>query len=391
MAKYDFSNSRYARFFSSKENVRYLQNFIDKSGLFHTNHGWYLTQGRLADAPTPIAQSGDAVFMVKARALEDSPMMNLRAPLGDTEQEDTKGMSYYTGTIPDFAADGTVETATERDYKEKQFEEFGQDAGIVRSYAKIIQGKMDSLDATMTWMTAQLMTKKRIDYTGIGKGIQSLIQVVPANLVPATINGGAKVWADADCKVLTQMRKLEQEYREKHSYGGALVWQMTYNDYHNVFLPNTEVKEFVKNYRYLQNLAYTDTLPVTENEWAEARRQLDGISPIQVVREKERNQTHEDDKPIQGWADGTVVLRPAGDAVEFERKDIYDRRMVEKYGSSVIDSMFATTNHGLGLLMNTTVNNGRFVEWHTDLLLASVPALINFPNHQVIDITKADA
>lgn len=391
MAKYDFSNSRYARFFSCKENMRYLQTFIDKSGLFYTNHGWYLTQGRRAGSATPIAQSGDAVFMVKARALEDSPIMNLRAPLSDTEQEDTKGMSYYTGTIPDFAADGTVETAMERDYKSKLFEEFGEDADIVSSYVDTLQGKMDSLDATMTWMTAQLMTKKRIDYTGIGKGIQSLIQVVPANLVPATINGGAKVWADADCKVITQMRKLEQEYRDKHSYGGALVWQMTYNDYHKVFLPNAEVKEFVKNYRYLQNLAYTDTLPVTENEWAEARRQLDGISPIQVVREKERNQTHEDDKSIQGWADGTVVLRPAGDAVEFEYKEIRDRRMVEKYGSSVIDSMFATTNHGLGLLMNTTVNNGRFVEWHTDLLLASVPALINFTNHQVIDITKADA
>ena len=45
MPKFDFNNSRKARFFSDPENTRYLQKFIDKKDIFHVNYGWYLTQG----------------------------------------------------------------------------------------------------------------------------------------------------------------------------------------------------------------------------------------------------------------------------------------------------------------------------------------------------------
>src|SRR3712207_8572602 len=50
--------------------VRYLQSFLDKSALFHTNYGWYKTQGRKAIAETPVNDDGTAVFMVKSRKLD---------------------------------------------------------------------------------------------------------------------------------------------------------------------------------------------------------------------------------------------------------------------------------------------------------------------------------
>src|SRR3712207_9414519 len=91
MAKFNFNDSRYAKFFADQQNVRYLQSFLDKSALFHTNYGWYKTQGRKAIAETPVNDDGTAVFMVKSRKLKAPNLMDLRAPLGDSNQGDEIG------------------------------------------------------------------------------------------------------------------------------------------------------------------------------------------------------------------------------------------------------------------------------------------------------------
>lgn len=86
MPKFDFNNSRYARFFSDKTNQRFLQSFVNTEGLLYTNYGWYKTQGVKAGAPTPTAPNGIATFSVKGRDLKAAPLMDLRAPLGDSNQ-----------------------------------------------------------------------------------------------------------------------------------------------------------------------------------------------------------------------------------------------------------------------------------------------------------------
>lgn len=43
--------------------------------------------------------------------------MDLRAPLGDSNQMDKDGLYWYTASIPDFIAPGFVETAMEREAK----------------------------------------------------------------------------------------------------------------------------------------------------------------------------------------------------------------------------------------------------------------------------------
>ena len=120
MGKLDFNNSRYAKFFADKENQRFLQTFLDKKDIFFVNYGWYKTQGHNAPNPTPTDAAGLATFTVKARKLEAAPMMDLRAPLGDSNQMDQNGLEFYSATIPDFIAPGYVETAPERDYMVKQ-------------------------------------------------------------------------------------------------------------------------------------------------------------------------------------------------------------------------------------------------------------------------------
>lgn len=387
MAKFDFNNSRYAKFFSSKENTRFLQTFIDRTDIFFTNYGWYKTQGSKDPDTTPTAADGTATLTVKAKKLESAPMMDLRAPLGDSNQMDTKGIEWYTTSIPDFIANGFTEKATEREYRRRQFEEFGNDADIVEAWTNRVQSQMDSLDATMTWMTAKLMTSGKIDYSTIGRGIKAPLQKVPNITIG---NCGKTAFTDTEnCDLLTAMRTMEKEYRDAHGhYSGPLEWQFTRKFYNEYFLKNKAVKEFVQSYRTLNCKASTKNIPVLDSEWQAAKVDCDGISPIELVEERERNMTNTTDSFVNGWSDNIAVLRPAGDAVKFAHKDFLDRTMQEKYGSDFIKAVFASTNDGLGLLMNSTIQNGRYKEWHTDLMLAAIPVLIDFPNHMIIDVTK---
>lgn len=390
MAKFDFNSSRYAKFFSDKSNQRFLQTFLDESDIFFTNYGWYLTQGRKAANATPTNADGIATFSVKVRPLQAAPMADLRAPLGESNQMDDKGLAFYTGTIPDFIAPGYVEQAAERDYKARQYEIFGNDADIVAAWANNVQMQKDSLDATMNNLTAQVMTTGKMDYTGFGRGIQAALHKAP---IPTEnfVKAGAKVWTDTSATILTQMKEIEIDYREaRGGYGGPLVWQMTRKFFHDVFLKNDEVKEFVKNFRTLNYIASTDAMPISEEQFRKAFADFEGVSPIEIVTERERNLTHTGDSFVQGWKDNIVVLRPAGDAVEFEYTSILDQRMFSQYGASGVTTVFGTFNNGLQLLMNRTIDNGSLKEWHTDVMMSACPALINFTNHLIVDTSQTD-
>lgn len=387
MAKFDFNASRYARLFSDMQG-QFLQTYLDNTDLFHTNYGWYQTQGSIDPNTTPTADDGSATFSAKSRKIEVAPMMDMRAPLGDSNQLDTAGVHVYTGSIPDFIAPGIVETATERDYKVRMFEQFGNDVDILAAYTRSVQTGIDSSDATMNYMTAQLMTTGKIDYSKIGRGIRTPIQdakIDSGNFKKA----GTKAWTDADCNILTQMRKAEETYREETGLKSAsLVWQMTYSTFYDTFLGNAEVKDFVKDYRTLHYIASTKA-PANKEEWDQAKVNLTGVSPIEIVEEKERNKTHNSDSFVQGWADNIVVLRPAGDAVVFKHKDILDERMDKQYGSKAISSVYGRANNGLAVVRNAEIDNGRFKEWHTDLMMSACPVLVEVPYHYIFDISQA--
>lgn len=390
MPKFDFRNSRYARFFSDTANQRFLATFINTEGVIYTNYGWYLTQGKKASAPTPTDKDGTATFTVKSRSLEAAPLMDLRAPLGDSNQMDKSGLATYSATIPDFIAPGWAETAMEREYRVRQFELFGNDADIVKAWVDDVQLRVDSADTTLNNLTAQLMSTGKIDYTGLGRGIKMPLHktAIPAeNFVKA----GAKVWTDVDCMVLEQMKDIEDKYRDKRGYTGALVWQMPRKMFFEVLLENAQVKKLIESYKanpYAWQ-ATTQGQSFTEQAFRQAVVDYQGLSPIEIVTEKERNLTHTKDVFIHGWAENVAVLRPAGDAVEFEYAENLDRLMFEKYGSKAVNKVFAQTNNGLGTLVNTTLDNGMFQEWHTDLMMTAVPALLEFPDHLIVDTQTA--
>lgn len=322
--------------------------------------------------------------------LEAAPLMDLRAPLGDSHQMDAEGMQEYTASIPDFIARGWTETAPQRAYKEKMFAQFGNaDKIIARWVQDVLLRGLNSAKSTLNQMGAQLATKGTIDYAGLGAGIYAKLhdaRIPKENFKKA----GAKAWTDNDCKILTQMRKLEDAYRdERGGYNGALTWKMTKKQYNEVFLQNQEVRDLYVTWCKANYIAYVEGMPITNEQFLKSMTDIQGISPIEIVVEKERNKTRTTDTFVQGWADSKVVLRPAGDMFEFKYTDVLEREMYGKYGAKSVDTTFASMLGGLVTAMNITTDNGRLQEWHTDVMMSATPALISFTNHEIIDTATA--
>src|SRR5574344_880454 len=140
MAKFDFNDSRYARFFNDASNQSFMNTYLNTEGVLYTNYGWYKTQCKKADKITPTVTKGLAAFTQKARKLEAQPMLDLRAPLGKGKQMDKEGISWYTASIPDFiSSNGFSEDALERAQKEEQFAKSGNDRDIVAAWTKAVQ------------------------------------------------------------------------------------------------------------------------------------------------------------------------------------------------------------------------------------------------------------
>ena len=387
MQQFDFNNSRYAKLFSSKDNINFLRTFLNTKGLLYTNYGWYLTQGRRASMPTPTDYDGVASFSIKSRKAEAAPLMHLRAPLGDAPEMDNEGLEMYTGTIPDFIGYKWSENARQREYKEKLFEQFGNDADLMAAWVRdVVQVGKNSAEATLSNLTAQIMTTAKMSWKGKGEGLQQFLQKVEPFPTENRKKAGAKTWTDPDCNIISQMRKIEDDYRDER--GGteiSLVWKMTRKMYRDVFLQNKEVKEWYINWCKAHDRAYTANMQILDEDFKKSLSDMTGLSPIEIVVEKERNKTRTTDTFVKGWADNRVVLRPAGDAVEFKYTDVLERDVFGSgYGASTIDTTFATMLNGLVTAMNTTTDNGRLKEWHTDVMMSAIPALISFTNHEII-------
>ena len=237
--------------------------------------------------------------------------------------------------------------------------------------------------------TAQLETTGKIDYTGLGAGIYG--KLYDARLPKDNFQkAGAKAWTDPDCNLISQMRKIEDDYRDER--GGteiSLVWKMTRKMYRDVFLQNKEVKEWYINWCKAHDRAYTANMQILDEDFKKSLSDMTGLSPIEIVVEKERNKTVTTDTFVQGWDDKIVVLCPTGDSVEFKWTPIYDQTLQQKYGAKNIDVSWASIADGLVTVGNYAMDNGQFREWQTKVMMSACPALLDFMNHVIIDTSTA--
>ena len=380
-----FEQSTYNKIWDSTEGSQIVTQILNSPDLINANHMFWTEKFRVDPNITPTNQEGEAVFISRMREIESGVLMDMRAPLGDSVPEDKKGIAYYSGVIPEFISKGTVEKATERDYKEKLFEQFG-DVALVAAYATdVLQSKIDSANQTLSNMSAQLLSTSKIIYKS-GVGIQGNVlkaEVPAANFLKA----GAKVWTDTTARLLDQIVEIVEDVKDKT---GIANWQLevTKDQFKNCFLKNAQVIEWVRYMNIINNQPLPERLVLSREMAMSALASFEGLPPIVIIEEKQKDA---DSTIVHGWKSGVAVLRPIGIAGYMRRTTIKDTELFTKYGNSVNSYSFTPALNGLATVRNSVIVNGNFKEWHTDVVLAGVPSLDQFLYHYIIDTTTANS
>lgn len=385
--KFDFNNSTYAKIWDSIEGRQITQMILNDPDLIRTNIGFAYQKFNIDPAITPTLPDGSATFISRQRQMNMATLAHMRAPLGDTIYGKEANAKYYTGVIPDFTPNGFMETAMEREDKEKRFiNEFGNDAFLISQYADKLQTLIDSADMTLAYMAAQLLSKGFIIYDQ-GEGTKG-------NLYKADIpaenfcKAGAVAWNDESCMLLDQMVEIEKKYEDLWGASYSMQWEITYDMFHKVFLKNKQVIDLVKSYRFFNNQPITDNMTVTESMFRAAVAEVEGLSPIVIIEEKQKDVNN---GIVHGWKDGVAVYRPTGYAGMIRHTENLDSYLYQKYGNNLIAQSFATTNNGLYTIANLTVPNGRMKEWQTQLMFQAIPSLDEFLYHVIVDTTTANS
>ena len=382
----NFELSTYNKIWDSREGRQIVTTILNTPELINANHTFWMEKFRVDPQITPTNQEGEAIFISRMRQLESGTLMDMRAPLGDSKPEDKKGLAYYSGAIPEFISKGFVEKATEREYKERLFEQFG-DAALVAAYATdVLQSRIDSANQTLSNMGAQLLSTGKIVYK-YGEGIKS--NVLKAE-IPAEnfLKAGAKVWTDTSAKLLDQIVKIVKGVKDATGVDFAWQLEVTKDQFNNCFLTNAQVIEWIRYVNIINNQPLPDKMVITRDMAMPALAKFPDLPPIVIIEEKQKDA---DSTMVHGWKSGVAVLRPAGYAGYIRRTTIKDTEMFQKYGNSVNSYSFAPALNGIGVVRNSVIVNGNFKEWHTDLVIAGVPSLDEFLYHYIIDTTTANS
>jgi hypothetical protein len=382
-----FENSDYNKIWESQEGREIFSVIVNDPSFLKPNYTFWSEKFRIDPVLTPSNEKGEATFTSKMRELVAADMMDMRAPLGDTRVADKGGVAYYNGRIPDFAPAGYVEKATERWYKQQNFDQFGDAALIAQYTTSEVQRMLDSANMTLSYLAAKALSTGETIYD-MGEGIHSAIYksyIPEENFVKA----GEKAWSDPTAPILDYMREIETEFKDKWGLEMPMQWEMTEEMFDGYFLNNEQVKEWVRTWNAMNNVILPEGLLLTDelvnNAYAKHPYKL---SPIVLVNEKQKDVNK---GVVNGWKKGIAVLRPAGYAGYVRRAAILDEPIFKAYGNNINSYNFTPAMGGLGVWMNSVVVNGNFKEWHTDLFVKAIPTLDEFLYHVIVDTTQANA
>lgn len=386
-----FENSQYSKLWKSNEGRLILQTILANPDLIKANHTFWASKFRIDPQITPTNAQGRATFISEMREQTQGHLMHMRAPLSHSEPMEKGGLKYYTGTIPSFSANQFKETATEREYKEKLFDQFG-DASLIASYATdVLQYFLDSGNQTLSRMSAELLSTGKITVDW-GDGIKG--NVLKADIPTDNfLKGGTSAWTVTDFLLLDRLRELVQKLNDKLGWENA-AWQLeiTRDKFNNTFMKNTQVINWVKlQYALDNNMHGTSDVPsgiVTFDRTLAAIAKYNGMPIISIIDEKQNDVNL---GTVHGWTAKNAVLRPVGYAGYIRRSEIIEREVYTKYGNSTISKVFAYALQGLGLIINTTLNNGELKEWQSEFIMNAIPSLDEFLYHFIIDTTDGTA
>jgi hypothetical protein len=383
-----FENSQYAKLWDSSEGRLILSKILANPDLIRANHMFWASKFRIDQSLTPTDEQGRATFISEMREQKQGHLMDMRAPMSHNTQIEKGGLKYYTGVIPSFSPKQYRETASEREYKEKLFEQFG-DASLIAEYAtETLQYFVDSGNQTLSRMSAQLLSDGKI-VVDWGEGIKG--GVLKAD-IPAEnfIKGGTAAWTDTNFALLDRLREIVEKLKLR--WGLTTAWQLeiSRDKFNNTFLKNKQVIDWIKlQYQLKNNFMVIDNTnvpsAVVTTEYAlECLKSFDGLPVISIIDEKENDINL---GTVSGWVAKNAVIRPLGYAGYIRRSEIIERNMYTKYGNNTIKKTFAYAMQNLGLVINTELNNGELKEWQSEFVMNAIPSLDEFLMHYIIDTT----
>lgn len=375
------------------EDKKALTTILQNPDLIKANHTFWREDFSVDPNITETNAEGEAVFTSRMRKLDVGTLMDMRAPLGDSIPEDAKGMEAYSGTIQEFISKGYVETAEMREYKRRLFAEIGDVALVGRFVEEVLQPRVDSANQTLSHMAAQLISTGKIIYNqGVGLKGSILKAAIPTENF---LKAGEKVWTDSSALLLDQMRKIEEDFRDKTGLAIPMQWKITRKMFNNVFLKNEQIVKWIKDMYLVESgqigvgTTNLSGLVVNEENFNKYIQKVQGLSPIKIVDEKQNDLVN---GTVNGWKDGVAVFCPAGKLGLVRRTTIADvRYFTEEYINPSTRFVFASALDGCAFVRNSVVPNGVLKEWHSDLVLAATPTLDEFLYHYIIDTTTANS
>lgn len=381
-----FENSKYNKIWDSNEGRLIVNAILNDPELIKANHTFWQSKFRVDPQSTPTNAEGEAIFKSKMRPIQTGVLMDMRAPLGDSTPMEVGGMQAYTAPIPDFIAKGFVEKATERWYKEKMFDQFADLKNVAMYATDVLQMQLDSANQTLSHMSAYLLSRGNLSYLQ-GEGIQDNLYKAP---IPTENfdTAGEKVWTDTTANLLTQMVEKEDKFKELWGVNIPMQWEITRQMFRDVFMKNEQVIAWVKhNYEISKGIELNTALGITEDMAIADIAKYPGLSPIVFVEEKQKDIIN---GTVSGWKEGVAVLRPSGYAGLIRHTKAQDEDIFKAYGNTVNSYNFTSALGGVATIMNSTIMNGNFKEWHTDFWMSAIPSLDEFLYHVIIDTTTAD-
>lgn len=375
------------------EDKKALTTILQNPDLIKANHTFWREDFSVDPNITETNAEGEAVFTSRMRKLDVGTLMDMRAPLGDSIPEDAKGMEAYSGSIQEFISKGYVETAEMREYKRRLFAEIGDVALVGRFVEEVLQPRVDSANQTLSHMAAQLISTGKIIYNqGVGMKGSILKAAIPTENF---LKAGEKVWTDSSALLIDQMRKIEEDFRDKTGLAIPMQWKITRKMFNNVFLKNEQIVKWIKDMYLVESgqigvgTTNLSGLVVNEENFNKYIQKVQGLSPIKIVDEKQNDLVN---GTVNGWKDGVAVFCPAGKLGLVRRTTIADvRYFTEEYINPSTRFVFASALDGCAFVRNSVVPNGVLKEWHSDLVLAATPTLDEFLYHYIIDTTTANS
>ena len=389
MAK--FENTLYVKLWDSKEGNLITKTILQDPKLIHANRGFWRQKFNVSSSIIPTNPKGRATFVQEMTQVESGGMMDMRAPLGDSIPIEKGNVAYYTGTIPDFIAKGYVETAMERDQREKLFSQF-EDSDLIKAYVtEWLQPALDQANQTLSNMAAQAISTGQVLWN-YEHGVRS--PLYKANIPEENfLKAGAVVWSDTtNCLILDQVRKIDNDVREHLGMDIKMQLEITRNQWLNNWLKNAQVLGEIRYYYSLNNQLLPQTFVANTDMAMKAISASpfgDDMPEIVIVEEAQYDSYAA--STVHGWNDNTAVLRPVGKAGSVLRTNILDEEIYTKYGNKLIDRTFTGALGGLALVMNSVIANGNLKEWHSDLMMSAIPVLDKFLYHYIIDTTQTAA